>query len=266
MRRREAAQAEQRRRNRNAALLGKVAEHVHGAGNNHAVAGQDHGPLCAVDQLERLIVIRGLRRKVRTISRQLRRRRFPLELAGALLRVLGDVDQHRPRPPRGRDVERFANGARDFVRARDQVIVLGDRQGDAGDVGFLEGVVADELAAYLPGDAHDGRGIHHRRGNAGDHVGRPGTGGGNGNAHATAGPRIAIGHVRGALLVPHQYVVDGITRHRVIRGQNRSAGIAEDVLHALAHQAFPNDLAAGLGHGCHLHSVPHRGLARKDAD
>jgi hypothetical protein len=52
-----------------------------------------------------------------------------------------------------------------------QIIVLGDRQGDAGDIRLLEGVIADEPADDLSGDKNDRRGIHAGCGNAGHKVG-----------------------------------------------------------------------------------------------
>ena len=49
--------------------------------------------------------------------------------------------------------------------------MLGDRQRDAGNVGLLEGVRADQPAADLPRDAEQGRRVEHRGGDAGHHVG-----------------------------------------------------------------------------------------------
>ena len=65
-----------------------------------------------------------------------------------LLRVLRDVDEHRPRPARcaRRRTPRAACGAISSTRGH-QVVVLGDRQRDAGDVRLLEGVGADALAS-----------------------------------------------------------------------------------------------------------------------
>ena len=54
--------------------------------------------------------------------------------------------------------------------------------------------------------------------------------------------RVAVRHVRGALLVPDQDVADRIAEHRVIRGQNRPARIAEHVGHPLADQRVPENL------------------------
>ena len=82
-------------------------------------------------------------------SRAARRGGLPVEFARALLRVLGDVDEHRAGPAGRRDVECLANRRRDVVGARHQVVVLGDGQRDARDVGLLEGVGANQLAADL---------------------------------------------------------------------------------------------------------------------
>ena len=127
--------------------------------------------------------------------------------------------------------------------------MLGDGQGDAGDVGFLKGVGADQLAADLSGDANDGRGIQHGRGDAGDHVGRAGARGGDRNANVAAGARVAIRHVGGALLVAHQDVMDVAVLQGVIRRQNCASRIAEDVLYAFALQAFPENLCSRFSHG-----------------
>ena len=70
-------------------------------------------------------------------------------------------------------------------------------------------------------------------------------------AHAdlARGARVAVGHVRGALLVAHQDVVDGKLAQRVVDGQNGAAGIAEDVGDAFADQRGPQDFSAGEAGG-----------------
>src|SRR5438270_717833 len=59
--------------------------------------------------------------------------------------VLGQVDHDRTRPAGARDIERLMQDARQVVDVLDQVVVLGAWPGDAGGVGFLEGVVADQV-------------------------------------------------------------------------------------------------------------------------
>ena len=111
-----------------------------------------------------------------------------------------------------REVERLADCGRDVRGLRDEVVVLGDRQRDAGDVGFLERVGSDQAAADLAGDADDRRRIHHRGREAGDHVGRARTRRRDRDADLAGRARVAVGHVRRALLVPRQDVPDRIRR------------------------------------------------------
>ena len=73
--------------------------------------------------------------------------------AGLLLQgVLGDVDVDGPGAAGAREVERLGDDARDVVGVADQVVVLGHRQRDAGDVDLLEGVLADQRAGHVAGD------------------------------------------------------------------------------------------------------------------
>ena len=104
---------------------------------------------------------------------------------------------------------------------------------------------ADQRAADLAGDADDRRRVHHRGGDAGDHVGRAGPGRRDRDADLAGRARVAVGHVRRALLVPHQDVADRVVEHRVVGRQNRAARIAEDDVDALAHEAFPENLRTG---------------------
>ena len=72
-----------------------------------------------------------------------------------------------------------------------------------------------------------------------------------GDADLAARARVAVGHVRRALLVPDEDVADRVVEHRVVRRQNRAAGIAEDVRHALANQRCPERLRTSH---CHMKS------------
>ncbi len=166
------AQAKQRHRDRNAGALGKIAHLAHGSRNDDAVPAENQRPLRIVDQLQRLLILRRSGRKIGPVARQLRLGRFPVELARALLRIFGDIDQHRTRTSRPRHIKSFADRARHFAGVRHQIVVLGDRKSHARDVGFLKRVRPDQLAAHLPGDADDRYGIEHGGGDSGDHVGR----------------------------------------------------------------------------------------------
>ena len=78
--------------------------------------------------------------------------------------------------------------ARDVARVLDHDRVLDDRHRDAGDVGLLEAVGADQVGAHLAGD-EDGRDrVHHRVGDRRDEVGRAGAAGGERHADAAGWP------------------------------------------------------------------------------
>ena len=119
-----------------------------------------------------------------------------------------DVDDHRPGTPGAGDVEGLPDDAREIGRVLDQVAVLDDRQGDAGDVGLLERVETDEVPAHLAGDGHHRHAVHVGVGDGRDQVGGAGTRGGQAHAHLARGPGVAVGRMTGALLVPDQDVVD----------------------------------------------------------
>ena len=70
----------------------------------------------------------------------------------------------------------------------------------------------------------------------------PGPGRRDRDADLAARARVAVGHVRGALLVAHEHVPDRIVEHRIVGRKDGAAGVAEHGRHPFAHQAFPQDL------------------------
>ena len=121
----------------------------------------------------------------------------------------------------------------------DQVGVLDDRQRDAGGVGLLEGVGADEVAAHLAGDGHHRDRVHVGVGDAGDQVGGAGAARGQADADLAGRSGVAVGRVRGALLVAHQDVAQllGVVEGVVERDRD-AAGKAEDDLAALVLESL----------------------------
>ena len=153
--------------------------------------------------------------------------------------VLGQVDQHRTGPPGPGDMEGLVDGLGQLVDVLHQVVVLGAGPGDADDVHFLEGVVADQGGGHLAGDDHDGDGVQVGRSDAGHRVGGPGAGGHQGHAHLAGGPGIAVRRMDRGLLVAHQDMLD-LRRpgELVIDVQDHAPGVAEDVFHLFPFQTF----------------------------
>ena len=243
------AEAEEREGHGNLRALGEGADLLHGAGLGDAVAGEDDGALGVADQFGGLgqAGVFNAQHGVRAIG--LRLGGFKVEDRGGLLRVFGDVDEDRAGAAGLCDLEGEAQRAGQVFSAVDEEVVLGHGQCDAGDVHFLKGVGAEHFAGDVAGDADDGNGIEHGGGDAGDEVGCAGAAGGDADADLAGGARVAVGHVRGALLVAHQDVVDGKLAQRVVGGQNCAAGIAEDVGNALAYQRGPQNFSAGEAGG-----------------
>ncbi len=87
--------------------------------------------------------------------------------------------------------------------------------------------------------------VEHGGGDAGDEVGGAGAGGGDADADLAGGAGVAVGHVRGALLVADEDVVDGELAQRVVGGEDGSAGVAEDLGDAFACEGGPEDFGSG---------------------
>ena len=143
----------------------------HRARQDDSASSQNQRTLCRVQKFHcavklHLVVILARTRLVGSLGAA----RFPIKIGSSLLRVFGDVHEHRAGPPGVGDQKRFAHGSRNVFRSGDDHVVLRDWHGDAGDVHFLERVRSEKFTAHLPGDAHHRRRIEHRGGNARHHV------------------------------------------------------------------------------------------------
>ena len=155
--------------------------------------------------------------------------RRPGELGLGLQRILGDVHQHRARPPARSQVERLVDGLRNLVGIGDEVVVLGDRHCDAADVRLLEGVGPDRGAGDLAGDGHQGDRVHMGISDRRDEVGGSRSARRHAHAHPTGRTGVSLGGVTGRLFVADQDVPHfGGVHQGVVRGKNGSSGDSED--------------------------------------
>ena len=83
MRRRHAADAEQRHRDRNLRALGEREDLALGARQHDAVAGENQRPLGAVDQRDRVAAVAVARQRIVVRLGEVRLGRVPVELAAA---------------------------------------------------------------------------------------------------------------------------------------------------------------------------------------
>ena len=214
--RRDRTNAQQCHRDRHVRAFREFANQFHRTREQNAVPGEDNRSLRAIDEPDSLVILRIGRPQLRPIPGHPHRSAVPDKLGRGLLRVFGDVHQHRPRSTRPGHIERLVNGRRNIGSLADQIVVLRHGKGHPGDVGFLKRVGPDQLAADLTRNTDDGRRIKHRRRDAGNHIGRPRARGRDGNADLTAGPREPVGHVGGPLFMPDQDVANRVIEHGVV--------------------------------------------------
>ena len=172
--------------------------------------------------------------------------------AGGDQNILGQVHQHRAGPAVRRHVKGLVHHAGKVVDVLHQIIVLGAGPGDAGGVGLLERVVADQMGRHLAGQADHRDRIAQRVEQAGHRVGGAGARGHQHHAHLAGRARIALGGMHGRLFVAHQDMAQPVLLEQlVIQRKDRAARIAENHLDALVDQRAQDDLRSVqhfLGH------------------
>ena len=230
---RERALAHQRRHDRQSPDLGEVEQLGARIGVERAAADVEH----------RLLGRRERRGGSLDLARMPALRRLPagqvdlvrvLEVERRLLDVARDVDEHGPAAPGAGDVEGGLDHVRKLLDVLDEPGVLDDRDRDPRDVALLERVRSDQVRPHLAGDADERGRVHPGVGDRRDEVRRARPGRGERDADAPRRPRVALGHVAGALLVPGEDVAHGrAARERVVGRQDGAAGEAEDGVDAL---------------------------------
>ena len=102
------------------------------------------------------------------------------------------------------------------------------------------------MRRHLPGDAHQRYRIHQRVGQRRHHVGGARPRRHQHHAGQTGGARIALGGVAGALLVPHQDMLDLVLLEQlVIDREHRTTRIAEEMFDAMIDQRAHDHGGAG---------------------
>lgn len=205
------AQAHQGQGGRIAGLAHQLAEQLGRlrARVDQAAAAVEDRPLRLGDQFDRLLDGAVVALHLRTVALRLLVLGVGIGAVGEL-DVLRQVHHHRARAAAARDVERLVHDVGQLLGVLHQVVMLGAGPGDAGGVGLLEGVVADQMRRHLAGQAHDRDRVHQRVGQAGHRVGGAGTRGHQHAADLAGRPGIALGRMHRRLFVAHQNVPDGV--------------------------------------------------------
>ena len=226
----------------------QILRELHGlrlrAGHHHAAARHDDRELGFGQQLRRLV--QAFRPAGAALDLD-RLRDGDVDLA--IEQVARDVDLGRPALGQ-RVVEAAAGQLGDAPVVADMALELGDLGKDRQLLGLLETAQAHAVGAGLRRDHHHrrmrpigGRDRGHEVGDAGAVLR---------DAHAllAADPRIAVGHVAGALLVRDRDEADAGRLEDVERVHVGRADDAEDMLHAMGDERFDKGLGRRhAGHG-----------------
>ena len=246
----ERAQPVQRGDDRYVRVLSKRHQLARGARLNHAVAGHDQGLDRGIQQPSRVAQRPVVTLVPRCIARKVERY-IPVWHAPRLLCILCHIDQYRPWPPGGGQVKGLVNHPRQVVHIGHQVRMLGDRDRDAGDVGFLKGVGAQQRAGHLTGDSDQRSGVHERIGNGRHEICGTRSRCAQAHAHASGGPGVTFGRMTGALLMAAEHVPQpvAVLPHGVVERHDRATGNAEHRVDPFAQQGLADDLRTGHGAG-----------------
>lgn len=144
------------------------------------------------------------------------------------------VDEHGARSAVTREGKGLAHGRHEFFRVLDFEIMLRHGHGHIEDVRFLKRVTAHHGSIDLPRDGHDRNRIHEGRRQARDEVRRARPRRRDADADFARNARVAIGGMRGILLVSHEDFPNiGVLIKRIVERQNHAARIAKDCIDAL---------------------------------
>ena len=84
--------------------------------------------------------------------------------------VFRQIHEHRTGTPRPGDMEGLLDRGGQFLDIPDQEVVLGAGPGDAGDIAFLEGVIANQRCRHLSCENDNGNRVGMGGGNARDGI------------------------------------------------------------------------------------------------
>ena len=102
------------------------------------------------------------------------------------------------------------HGARKTFRIFHQIVMLGARAGNAGGVGFLKRIIADQMGRHLTGQADNWNRVHQRIGKARYGIGCPRSAGYKHNADLTGRAGVTFSSVDSSLFMAHENVTDSV--------------------------------------------------------
>ena len=163
--------------------------------------------------------------------------------------VAGQIEVHGAGASRGRLAQRRLHHVGNAPRIVDPLRPLGDGTEHRDLVDLLEGLHAEEDARARATDGEHGRRVGEGVGDAGEEVGRPGTGAAHAHSRAPGEPCPRVGGEGGRLLVA---VIDGPDAELDASGLRLQHGPAHEIEHRV-HALRPKGLRQHFGSGDRRH-------------
>ena len=235
--------------NRHAGHPGELDQQLRGFGAcvDDPAPGVDDRTLGLRQRLNGLLNLSKIALEPRLVGRTADLRLLLVDVSFVHQHVFGQVDDNRAGTAGRRDQKGLVNNAGDVFNLLHQIVVLGTGAGDAGGIGFLEGILPDQMGRHLPGQTDDRDGVHERVGQARHGVCRTGARGYQHTAYFTGRAGVALGRMDRSLLVTHEYVPDRILlKQGIVNRQDCAAGITEDDFDPLLDQGCDQRFCTGF--------------------
>ncbi len=233
----ERADAHERRRDRDVGTVRQRRQIRRRAARDDPAARKKNRTLGFVDHLRQAVELARRRGRFGVIGPK-RNALGILRGGHAALTVFRNVDDDRARLAVRGDIERLRHDLGNLVRRMHQEAVLRNRARDARRVRLLERVRTDQGKRNLPRNEHHRDAVHARRRKPRHRVRRTRTRRHQAHARLARRARIAIRHMRAALLVAAQHKLE-LRRPEVVEYiENLPSGITEEHFRARFLQRF----------------------------
>ena len=172
----------------------------------------------------------------------------PSHLSGSFLNVFRDIDHDGAGSARGGDMEGFRHDPGNISWMHHEIAVFDDGEGNAENIGFLEGASADGSRGDLAGDGNHRNGVHVGIGDTRDEIGGAWAGSGHHDADFAGRARIAFGHESSTLFMAGKNGTDLFgAGERLVEHHACTTGIGEDGVDAGVLESLDEEIASHRG-------------------
>ena len=239
---------------RNLSLCSKIKKFSFSARDFYTTAGINNRTFCFINQISRnlkLLLIRFLYSNnaadifvsvCKNLSIINVFQRFKISFCRS--NILRNINQNRSRTSSLRNCKSLADSLSQVFNIHYDKIVFGNRHCNAGDINFLEGILAKKRTAYVTGNCNHRNRIHISSSNTGYQVSCARTRSSHTNTNAACRTSITISRMSRPLLVCRQNMSQTtfVLIKLIINIKNGSSRVSEHFINALFNKTFNYNL------------------------